>query len=64
MRVYEVFLYDGACCMCSCISKSVEDTIEFLKLELKNHAVGSQVKIVVKEMSEKELAVLPEWDGW
>lgn len=63
MKVYEVFLYDGACCMCSCISKNIEDTIAFLKVELKNHAVGSQVKIVVKEMSEKELAGLPEWDG-
>lgn len=63
MRVYEVFLYDGACCMCSCISKSVEDTAAFLGAELKNYNVGTQVKIVVKEMSEKELAELPEWDG-
>jgi len=49
--------------MCSCISKSVEDTTAFLGAELKNYNVGTQVKIVVKEMSEKELAVLPEWDG-
>ena len=63
MKVFEVFLYDGACCMCSCVSKSVDDTIVFLESELNNYEVGSQVKIVVKEMSEKELAELPEWDG-
>ena len=63
MRVYEVFLYDGECCMGSCLSKNIDDTIAFLKLELKNYAIGSQVKIVVNEMSEKELEELPEWDG-
>ena len=44
MKVYEVFLYDGACCMCSCVSKSVGDTIVFLESELNNYEVGSQVK--------------------
>ena len=62
MKVFEVFLYDGACCMmCSCVSKSVDDTIVFLESELNNYEVGAQVTIVVKEMSEKELAELPEW---
>jgi len=45
------------------VSKSVDDTIVFLESELNNYEVGAQVTIVVKEMSEKELAELPEWDG-
>lgn len=60
MKVFEVFLHDGAC---PCVSKSVGDTIGFLESELNYCEVGSQVKIVVKEMSEKELEELPEWDG-
>ena len=60
MKVYEVFLYDGAC---SCVSKSVEDTIVFLESELRNCEVGVQVTVAIKEMSDKELEALPEWRG-
>lgn len=60
MKVYEVFLHEGAC---SCVSKDVHDTLTFLESELENCEVGGQVTIAIKEMSDKELSELPEWCG-
>lgn len=50
-------------CHGGCI-QSVENTLDFLKEELAEAEVGTEIKLFVQEMTPEEFEAIPEFQGW